>query len=289
MARPITYWYDKIVTEKNTFSSLSALTPNVDNAQTLLNDVTTSSRVARWRLWVWAVAACTYALDVVFDLALIAFEALSKKSRFGTLPWYVSKAYEWQFGDTLVYQNNEYQYATINTLTQIIKRAAAQENGNIVNIKVAKLVGGVPTKLNATEKAAYIAYVNKIKPAGITVNIISDDPDEVRLYVKVIFDPLLVDNTGQDLTTPGSYPIRDAINTFLLTLNDNFTGTLELCDLIDAIQKAKGAKFAYMIQASARYGANPFLIFTERYHSNAGHMIIDATNPLSSTITYQSA
>lgn len=284
MARPITYWYDKIITEKNSLSSLSALTPNIDTAQTLLNDVTTNSRVARWRLWIWAVAACAYSLDVLFDLALITFEALSKRSRFGTLPWYVNESFLFQYGDALVYQNNEWQYATVNTANQIIKRSAAQENGNIVNLKVAKLVGTTPTKLNPTEKTAFISHWAVKKPAGINLNIISDDPDELRLYLNVNFDPLLLDNTGQLLTTPGTYPVNDAINAYISNLE--FNGILELCDLIDKVQAASGVVSAYTNLATARYGANPYVAFSERYLPNAGHMIIDSTNPLSSTITY---
>jgi hypothetical protein len=287
MARTITYWYDYMISAKNAETNLNAFQPNIDSSQVLLADLTTTSRVARWRIMFWAVASCAFALDVVFDLALKTFEILAKNSRFGTLPWYVNQSLIFQYGDTLVYQNNEYQYAIINISNQIIKRAAAQENGNVVNVKVAKLVGIFPTKLTLIEKTAFTAYVAKIKPAGVTVNIISDDPDELRLFIKVNIDALLLDNTGQLLTSPGTFPIKNDIDDYLSNLNNNFNGTLELCDLIDKVQQATGCVSAYIIQASARYGVNPFVVFTERYNANAGHMTIDAINPLSSTITYQ--
>lgn len=286
MARSPQYWYDKIVTEKQSMSTLNVYQPNVDSSQTLLSDLTTTSRVARWRIWIWAVATCIYALDVVFDLALVAFEILARNSRYGTIPWWEKQSLLFQYGDSLVFQNNQYEYPTVNTANQIVKRSAGQENGDIVNIKVAKLVGGVPTKLNSTEKTAFTAYAQKIKPAGVKINIISDDPDELRLFVKVNYDALLLDSAGQLLATPGTYPVRDAINNYLGSLNDGFNGTLELCNLVDKIQAALGVKSVYIIQASARYGANPFLAFTERYQANAGHMVIDPVNPLSSTITY---
>lgn len=289
MARSPHYWYDFMIAQKNSMSSLSSYQPNIDSSQTLLNDVTTTSKVARWRLYIWCVAVAAYSIDTIFDLALMSFELLSKKSRFGTLPWYVNQSLSFQYGDTLVYQNNEWQYATINTINQIVKRVAPQENGNTVNLKVAKLVSNVPTKLNSTELASFTAYIKKIKPAGVNVNIISDDPDDIILYIKAIFDPLLLDDTGQLLSSPGTYPLNDAVNQFLSNLNDNFTGTVDLCELIDAIQLAQGIKSAYMIQASARYGTNAFSVFTERYESNAGHLVISSVNPLSSTVTYQSS
>lgn len=285
MARSPQYWYDYMIAEKETNSNLNTLVPNPDTNQTLLNDLTTPSKVADWRLWIWIVATCAHAFDVVFDLALIAFEELSKRSRFGTLPWYINKAYEFQYGDSLVFQNNEFQYATVIPANQIIKRAAAQENGNIVNIKIAKLVSNIPTKLNPTEKTAADTYFNTIKPAGTLLNIISDDPDELRLYLKINYDALILDSTGQLLTAPGTYPVEDAINNYLQ--NIIFNGTLENCNLIDEIQKLPSVKSAYVIDASGRYGANPFVSFPERYYPNAGHMKIDPTSPLSSTLSYQ--
>jgi hypothetical protein len=273
-----------MIAEKNTMSSLNNLQPNVDTSQTLLTDVTSESKVGRWRLMLWAVATCAAAVDIIFDLQIIILEALSKKSRYGTIPWYIQQAYDFQYGDTLVWQNNQWQYATVTPANQIIKRAAAQELGNLVNIKLAKLSGGIPTKLNSTEFTAASAYYAKKKPAGIQLNIITDDPDELILYTKINFDALLLDNTGQLLSSPGTYPAIDAINNFLT--NVIFDGTFELCDYIDALQKATGVKSAYIISASGRYGANPFVSFTERYYPNSGHMKISVANPLTSTLTY---
>lgn len=284
MARSVQYWYDYMIAEKTTMASLNSLQPLIDDSQTLLADVTTTSRVARWRLWLWVVATCAYALDVVFDLAIITLEALAKRSRFGTLPWYIQQAYDFQYGDTLLYNGNEFKYATLNPAAQVIKRAASQEDGNTVNVKLAKLVAGIPTKLDPAEKAAATTYFQLIKPAGVTLNIISDDADELILNIKVNFDALLLDSTGQLLSAPGTYPAANAIINFLN--NVIFDGKLELCNLIDEIQKATGVESAYVQSASGRYGANAFVAFTERYYPNAGHMKIHPTNPLSSTITY---
>lgn len=284
MARSIQYWYDYQIAQKNTMSSLNNLQPNIDTAQTLLTDLSTPSKVADWRLWLWIVATVAYAIDVIFDLQILNLELLAKKSRYGTIPWYIQQAYDFQYGDTLVWQNNQWEYATVTTANQIIKRAAAQELGNLVNVKLAKLVGGIPTKLNSTEYTAASAYYAKKKPAGIQLNIITDDPDELILYTKINFDPLLLDNTGQLISSPGTYPAVDAINNFLTNLI--FDGTFELCDYIDALQKATGVKTAYIISSSGRYGANPFVSFTERYYPNSGHMKISVANPLTTTLTY---
>lgn len=287
MAHSVQYWFDYMNAEKNTFTTLNGLQPAIDDTQTFLDDLDSTSKVARWRLIFWVVATCVYSFEVAVDLAIMIMESLAKKSRFGTIPWYVNEALLFQYGDTLVYVNNEYQYPTINIANQIVKRAAVEENGNTINVKVATLVGGVITPLSLGQKAAVEAYFDKKKPAGSDVVIISDPSDELRLFVKAYFDPQLLDNTGQLISNPGIYPLHDAINNFISNLNvSNFNGRLELCDLVDAMQKAIGITSAYVTSASARYGANPYVPFTERYQSNAGHLVIDNAFPLTSTVTY---
>lgn len=269
--------------------TINSLQPSVDNYQTLLADLKSSSKVARWRLMLAVVATVAYAVEVVVHLATLNLIELSKNTRFGTPPWFVDQALKFQYGDTLVFLNDQYKYAVIDETKCIIKRAACDENGNTVLMKVAKLVSGVPTKLDALELAAYEAFVAKTKPPG-KVDVISDDADEVRLYLKIVYDPLLLDNTGQLISSPGTYPVNDAVTNFISNLNVyNFNGSLELATLCDAIQAAPGVKFPYVLSASARYGTNPFNVFTERYKANAGHLVVDPTQPLSSTVTYSPA
>ncbi len=288
MARTISYWYDVIIAEKNSFTNLNTLQPNVDNAQTLLSDVTSTSRVARWRLWVWCVAVCAYAMDVLFDLAKIELEAISIRSRFGTIPWYIYTAKNFQYGDSLVWVNNQWVYSPVITANRIIQMAAATEVGNTVNLKVAKMISGVITPLSSPELIAFQNYMGdsfKVKPAGVVVNVISDVADDLKLYLNIRYDKLVLDATGQLLSSPGTYPVNDSINSFIS--NMPFNGTLELCDLVDSVQKATGVKSAYVTNAEARYAANPFIAFAERYNTHAGYLSIYSGSPLSSTITYE--
>ena len=67
MARTIQQIYDAIITEKQNMTALNALQPSVDNAQTLLSDASSSSKVAAWRLLFWVVAAAIYLHEVIFD------------------------------------------------------------------------------------------------------------------------------------------------------------------------------------------------------------------------------
>ncbi|MCE9539756.1 MAG: hypothetical protein K8R85_11130 [Bacteroidetes bacterium] len=282
--RPLTYWYDIIIVEKDTMSNLNRYQPNADTSQQLLADITSTSKVARWRLWVWCVAACAMAFDVILDLFKIELAAIAQNSRYGSLPWYVVIAKEYQEGYNLVWQNNQYEYITTDVASQIISLAASDETTTHVILKVAQLVSGVATPLSVIQTAAFEAYITKKKPAGINVHIISDLPDELRLYVTVNYNPLMLTSTGESLLTPGTFPVEDAIESY--NQNLPFNGTLELMSVVDKIQLASGVDTAYVTNAEARYGSNPFVSFPEQYTANAGHLIIDSLNPLNTTITY---
>ncbi len=68
MARGVKEWYDFLITEKNTMSTLNNLQPNVDTAQDLLSEVNSPSKVADWRLYLWLVAVAAAAVDLIFGL-----------------------------------------------------------------------------------------------------------------------------------------------------------------------------------------------------------------------------
>jgi hypothetical protein len=288
MARSIAYWYDIIDAEKRTMSNLTGLQPNVDTSQALLVDVTTKSRVARWRLWMWCVAVCAYSVDVLFDLFKLDLEAIAQRSRYGSLPWYVAIAKEFQYGYNLIWNNNQFEYALVDEASKVVKLAAATEvvvgTSVIINLKVSELISGTPAPLNSAKLLAFQQYVAQRKPAGIVVHIISDNADDLRLYVKVGYDPLVLSATGESLLTPGVYPVEDSVQFYIQNLK--YDGVLELCELVDMIQKVYGVNSAYVLDAQARYGANAFVPFAERYESNAGYLTIDPSNLLSATLTY---
>lgn len=282
MARSIEYWYNVMIAEKNTYSNLNGYQPTIDDAQTLITDLKSTSKVARWRIAFWVVATCAYAVDVIHDLAIITMEALAAKSRYGTLPWYVTVAKEFQYGDALVLIDDEWKYATINDANKRVKLAAAQEGPGIVNLKIANIISGVKQPILTAEYNAFVAYVNKKKPAGITINVINALADDLSLQLTVNYDPLVLTSTGELINTPGLFPVMDAIALYLESLD--FNGGFELMSLVDFVQaqKNKGVVSAYVTGASARYGANLFVPFPQRYFPNSGYLTLHS----SSVITY---
>lgn len=287
MARSIKYWLDVMFEEKTSMPSLNSWEPDINNTEDLLDVLTNSSRVSIFALLFWCIAACAVALDIVFGQAISVMQDLAAKSRYGTLPWYVAIAKEFQYGDGLVQVNQEYVYNPVIPANRIVALAASKEGTGVVNVKIAKMTGATPEPLDSTELAAFTAYMAKKKPGGINVQIINDEPDELRFYANVIINPLILKLNGESIALPGTFPVEEAINAYLISLSTvDFDGRFDTMKAIDFIQKTLGVEAAYTTAASARYGANPFVAFTQTYSSNAGYMVIDPTTPLSGTITY---
>lgn len=286
MARSITYWYDYLIAEKNTMAQLNALQPSIDNTQTLLTDLKSTSRVARWRLIFWVVATGYYAIDVLFDLFKIELLAVLEKSKFGTLPWYISKAKAFQLGDALVTVKLFTDYATVDESAQIVKLASAQAAEGRISLKIAKLVSNVPTPLSSLEFAAFKAYMQAVKPPTVNIDYINAAADQLQLTLDVVYDANLLSATGELLSTPGTYPLNDKVDEYLKSFASEagFNSYYELMRAQDVMQQSTGVVSVYIVNAKARDGSNPFTTFTQRYNPKSGHIIIDPSTPI--TVTY---
>lgn len=270
-----------MLTEKQTMANLSVYQPSPSSAQDFLDIVASPSKAAFWQLDYWVIACCAYAMDLNLDMQLIEMEKVAAKSRYGTLPWYVQMAKDFQYGDALVLDDLQWKYAVINPSNRIIKLAAAQEGDGRVNLKIATIVGTTSQPVTTPQFNALKVYFESYKkPPGIRLNIINDNPDDLILHVTANYNPLELTATGELISSPGTFPIVDAMALYLNSLD--FNGIYELQTQQDYMQKAPGMKTAYITFASARYGANPFIQFNERYLPNAGYLKMHS----STIITY---
>ena len=117
------------------------------------------------------------------------------------------------------------------------------------------------------------AYIDVISFAGIIIKIVT------YVHVKLPNGGLIAD--------PGTFPVRDAITTFISSLP--FDGRLVLTAMTDAVQQAAGVVNPVLTSAEAWWGILPPAPINVSYRSHAGHMAIDPLSPLSATINYISA
>lgn len=291
MARTFKEIYDSLIIEKQSQSTLNALQPNIDDSQTLLSDVTSPSKVADWRLWLCVVAAAMMVHEQLWDVAKSVLQDIADRAVAGTTRWYQEQCFKFQYGDPLQWINGTYQYSPIDESKQIIKRAAVTEASGTVVIKVAKLNGTTVVPLDyptpspvGAEYIAFKAYIHQIKYAGTATLIVSSDADLLKVGYKIYYDPLVLKANGESLAIPGTYPVEDAINTYITNLP--FNGELQLSSLTDAVQAVAGVGDAVLLVAEYKYGANPYIAINDTYNSYAGYMNIDPMFPLNSLITY---
>lgn len=288
MARPISEIYDQMVAEKETFTELQGLQPAIDTSQTLLQNLTSSSRVSIWRLLLWVQAAGIHFHETMFDAHKAEVQDILAQSIPGSLPWYRDVALDYQHGDPLLYIDRKFQYSAINLEKKIVTQAAAVEAGNVLTIKVAK---GASTleKLSSAEFTAFKAYMNQRKYAGTRMSFITDDPDDLRIEYTIYFDPLVLASDGSLLSDSAVFPVSDTITEFIKKLP--FNSVINLTRLTDSIQNTTGVVDPVLTLAEAKYAAYDFESFNTpsdkfSYLANAGYMRISPSFPLSSSLTF---
>lgn len=284
MARTISVIYDEIVAEMATMSSLNAFQPNVHSAQTFLTELTSSSKVAIWKSFLWVVAFALWVNEVLLDKHKEEIELRAREIIAGTPSWYRDQCLLFQYGSALQWINNRFQYSAIDETKQVIKRAAVVEGAGQVRLKVAKLSGDTPVPLSTSEFNAFLQYMAKVKLAGTDLTIISNPSDTLKIRYDIVYDPLVLTETGELINTPGTYPVHDVINEFIGNLP--FNGVLNLTQLTDAIQQVEGVVDPTLVSAWAKFGSLPYSLINKNYQADAGHMVIDPANPLTSTINY---
>lgn len=281
MARTIQQIYDEIIAEKENQPILSQLYPNAaENFAQLIAQLTSSSRVAIWRLWAYTTACAIFLHELRFDTHRATIEQLIASAEAGTLRWYTQQARAFQYGDTLIFdsQTGRYKYPTVNSVLQIVAAAAAIERPDgVVVLKVAKYVAGNLVPLATAEQSAFAAYANQIKFAGTRLAIISSNADEVGVWYNIYYSPIV------PLATIKA-TVEAAVAAYLKNLP--FTGGINVQDLTSELAAVAGVQDAICFDAKARYGTLPFTSFAREYSTFAGYAQISAAYPLSSTINY---
>ena len=268
------------------------------DADSVLSAVLTSNSKASFYQSLFAVFA-----DEVgdFELTFDAFEArvqsLLDSRQVQTESWWRRVSLAFQLGDALtVFDNGNVGYATINTANQIVKRAAIISAPNApLALKVAKLGsdGVTPTPLTSSERTSFSAYINDVQPAGLTVDITSEEGDEVQLTMSVLVDSQVIDPDNGDLLSDRSIKPaeRGIMNYFATFQNESFGGAFYANKLLQSILAETGiinATFDSLEKkAFTETAFSDVLAMQGRFFATfAGYVKIANGFDLSSNITY---
>lgn len=185
------------------------------------------------------VAACCYVLEVLFDNHKADVEEKISMAVVASVPWYYKMALAFQYGDSLILNDRtqQYEYATIDESKQVVKYAAVRDKGTSVQILVSGDQGGIPVALSNDVLAVFKQYMNRVKVAGVILNITSKESDRVSITATITVDPLVLDESGA-LLSDGSKPVETAIREHLKHII--YGGTFNKTKLVDAIQAVEG-------------------------------------------------
>jgi len=275
------------------------------SAESGLSGITSTSITAIWRLLFYICSVAIKVIEDLFDVHTEEIESRKLELPVGVLKWYAAESLLYQYGDVLVF-TDEYidedgdtvtligknlVYNPVTPANRVVDLSAADIINGVLVIKVAKITASVAEPLSALELSGFTQYWVEKRIAGTSISIISSDPDLLRAEYLITRDPQILSSTGESLSVPGTYPVEDAIATFLQTFQgDNFAGSMKVMKLTSAIEATNGVlnAVANVIEAKPNAGtySNILSIAQQEYIATAGYMQIDPVYPLSSTLTY---
>lgn len=230
------------------------------------------------------VAACCWALETLLDGHIADVDAKISSAVVASVPWYYKMARAFQYGDALVFDEDtqEYQYAEENEDKQVVKYAAVRDRGTSVQILVSGDNGGSPEPLSDTVLTAFKEYMNRVKIAGVVLNISSQAADSLIVRATVYVDPLVIGNDGS-LLSDGSMPVEDAVRGYLKGIV--YGGTFNKNKLVDAIQAVTGVIDVELGDCSYKAaGSSDYTVIKGNNYTSAGGSF--TADGLQNTLSY---
>jgi|GEM_PF-489221 len=210
------------------------------------------SKVSIESLLFYAVAMAINVVERTMDLFRAEIQTTIDAAYIASKEWWHTQAMAYQTGYDLTLDPTTFiwKYSAIDAGSQVIKRVAVREGVDSedgvykIMLFVAGQTSGIIEPISAAELAKFNIYCDRIKPAGVMLKNSSLPGDIVDFGVTVNYNPLLLSssegNKGQSIQNQ-NYPVTDAIQHFIDTLNDvDFGGKLNITKFVDAIQQAEG-------------------------------------------------
>lgn len=249
-----------------------------------VNDTFSSkfSSVSIENILFFIVAACCHVLEMIFDQHKRDVEDKIALAVVASVPWYYKMALAFQYGDSLVLNDRtwQYEYASIDESKQVVKYAAVRDKGTSVQILVSGDQGGSPVALSNDVLTVFKQYMNRVKVAGVILNITSKESDNVTVMATITIDPLVLNENGE-LLSDGSKPVEEAITSYLKHII--YGGTFNKTKLVDVIQAVEGVVDVELEECKYRH-ANSLewtVMSGNNYTGNSGSYIpVDLENSL---------
>lgn len=247
---------------------------------------TTFSAVSLENIWFSIVASAIWVLESIYDAFKSDVDEKIAGAVLASIPWYHKIALEFQYGDSLVFdeETQQFIYPSVDPSKQVVKFAACRDmGGGVIVLAAAADSAGNPVALSPAVLAAFESYLKQRKPAGVILQADSFDPDLVRVDLTVQYDPQVINASGELIADPSVKPVEAAIDDYLRGIV--YGGVLNKTKLVDAVQAAPGVRDVLLTSVSVK-PAN-----TSAYSPITGNNYISysgsfKSNNLSSGINY---
>jgi len=243
MARSVEVIYADLVAKKEADERLSALS--------------STSKTAIWRLWLWIFAYGSFILETIFDTHKAEVSEALTQLKPHTLRWYRNKVLAFQYGFDLKEDSDQFENGSAADeqieASKIIKYSAVTESitESRLIVKIAtEDSSGVLSPIDDGILDSFSAYIEEIKDAGVKITVINYLPDILKLQMQIYYDPLILTADGVSILT-GRKPVEDALNEFMKELP--FNGELILASLVDKLQATEGVKIPHLVNAQSKW------------------------------------
>ena len=241
------------------------------------------SSVSLENILFYIVAACCHVLEVFFDTHKSEVDAKISRAVVASVPWYHKLALQFQYGDSLVFDDTTQQfvYAAQDTKKQVVKYVAVRDRGTSIQMLVAGEKDSRPEPLSDDVLTAFKNYMNRVKIAGVVLAIRSLPSDTVSISATIYVDPLSIDRNGTRISD-GSKPVETAIENYLKGIL--YGGTFNKTRLVDAIQGVEGVTDVELFSCSYSTDGKSFKVISgNNYTAEGGSFVVSG---LANTLRY---
>ena len=243
MSRTIKEIYNEAVQERNRRLELTEFAS--DSKLSVMNGI------------LWVVAAVIYSFETLLDVFAVDISEVINSRINGTPNYYANALLQYQQGDELIVREDglAFGYAQVDETKRIITQVSYVESTDDSNLdsklilKVATGTKGHPEAIPAEELAPVNAYINKLKFAGTSIEVISTKGDVLVPRLTVFYDGAIPEAEVYD-------NIGAQIRGYITSID--FDAAVYVSRLTDAIREAEHVTDVY-IDESAVPGQGVFI------------------------------
>lgn len=274
--RSINDIFQELLTEKETFATLSGLIGSDITDENTLILAMNNGKAPEWVLWLYNMAVATHITEVAAKTSVDEITSIVTNSKVPVAQWYITKALEFQYGDVVEVNPLTYAvaYPTLDESKQIIGAVTTLDSQNCLTLKVRKKDYSLMT---ADELSSFTAYMQRVKAAGTQIAIENYDGDLFTFNMDIVYDG----NYGISLIKSS---VEQAITDYLLNLGTSSKFLTN--ELVNRLQAIKGVIDPRMIESKVVNAVGVMVAFNYEYLTGAGWGQINPSTPLSTTLNY---